>query len=173
MHVLTSHVTSGPSDDETAVSATLAKPKKTRNAFLQFRSYAITNKIVTSYANMSEASCRVAELWRDMSDEEKAPFFALAAEEKIKAALGLLPETAAPRRRRRRTARPKHRHEPSLRRLLTPPLDIYDDDSSLYSPASSESSLSGVAISPSTPAIPSSHSMLNTVPFHMNVSTLS
>ena len=76
MHVLTSHVTSGPSDDETAVSATLAKPKKTRNAFLQFRSYAITNKIVTSYANMSEASCRVAELWRDMSDEEKAAVMA-------------------------------------------------------------------------------------------------
>lgn len=88
---------------------------------------------------MSEMSCRVAELWRSMSRDEQAPFYAKAAQEKTLAALGIFPDPKPSRRRRTRAA-PKHKSEPHP--SVLPDTSPADGSSSLRSPSTSESSLS-------------------------------
>ena len=83
-------------------------------------------------------SCRVAELWRNMSRDEQAPFYAKAAQEKTLAALGILPEPKPTKRRRTSNAtkkRPQHLQG-------TPESPLGDELLSICSPSSSESSLS-------------------------------
>lgn len=65
---------------------------------------------------MSEVSCRVAALARDVQ-EEQAPFYAMVADKKTKTALGLLPETPYAKRRRSRTTRRKQSAKPQQSHL--------------------------------------------------------
>lgn len=138
--IISTHVLWAPSASvkpRSTQSTDTPKRRKTCNAFILFRSYAISEKLVTGCANMSEMSCRVAELWRSMSRDEQAPFYAKAAQEKTLAAMGILPEPKPSRRRRSRAA-PKQKQVPLLRDTSSSSLS--DGASSVPSPTSSESS---------------------------------
>lgn len=160
--IISTHVWWAPSASvkpRSTQSTDTPKRRKTCNAFILFRSHAISEKLVTGCANMSEVSCRVAELWRSMSRDEQAPFYAKAAQEKTLAALGILPEPK-PSRRRRTRATPKHKPEP-----LLPESPPAGESSSLCSPSTSVSSLSSFdTLSPSRLAVASPSRFLD--PMH-------
>ena len=156
-----------------AATSAQARPKKTRNAFMQFRSYAIANDIITGCANMSEVSCRAGERWHKMSDEEKAPFFTMAAEEKIRMALGLL-GAPAPKRKRVRASHPKQEQKLKRRspmRCLPDSPPNSSDNSWSYSPTSSASPTSSLAGSPQ-PFVMTPPNTPNTTSFVMDVSAI-
>lgn len=124
----------------------LAK-KKSRNAFIIFRSFAIEHGVVPKGMHQDKISCRVAELWRSLDKDHQGVFYQLSAQEKTRQALYGPIYTNEAKGRKARCGSQKH----STKTKKTRELPDWPESPKTESPSAS-SSYSSPAVSDSTPS---------------------